>query len=253
MRLFLDSGDLLKGLKMELIRTQWTQQDYNEFTEYLKTLADEKYKQFSDSLVPTEKNSLGIRIPVLRQLAKDISKGNYTEFIACKKGIYREEVMLEGIVMTLIKCDYPSMLGYIKAFVPKITSWEICDIVSFKGIKKHLDEFFADIEYFIYNDNPWIVRFGFGCLLEFYLSDKYIDRVFEYVNSVNSDFYYVQMMQGWLVATAMAKCRDKTMKFLEDNKLNDVTQNMAVRKIRESNRISKEDKEWADGLKRKSR
>ena len=44
-------------------------------------------------------------------------------------------------------------------------------------------------------------------------------------------------------ATAAAKCRDKTMKFLESNDLNATTQNMAVRKIRESLRISKEDKE----------
>ena len=51
------------------------------------------------------------------------------------------------------------------------------------------------------------------------------------------------MMQGSLVATASAKCRDKTMKFLESNDLNATTQNMAVRKIRESLRISKEDKE----------
>lgn len=235
---------------MEITRENWTQADYDEFQKYLLTLADSKYKEFSDSLVPTEKQSIGIRIPVLRQLAKEISKGNYTQFLACKKGAYREEVMLEGLVMTLIKCDYPQMLEYIKTFVPKITSWEICDIVSFKGIKKHLDEFFADIEYFIYNENSWIVRFGFGCLLEFYLSDEYIDRVLDYVNSVDSDFYYVQMMQGWLVATAAAKCRDKTMKFLQDNKLNATTQNMAIRKIRESNRISKEDKEFVKSLKK---
>ena len=102
---------------------------------------------------------------------------------------------------------------------------------------------FDDVEYFIYNENPWIVRFGFNCLMEFYLTDEYIDKVLSYVNSVNSDFYYVQMMQGWLVATAAAKCRDKAMKFLESNDLNATTQNMAVRKIRESLRISKEDKE----------
>ena len=107
----------------------------------------------------------------------------------------------------------------------------------------NLDEFLNDVEYFIYNENPWIVRFGFNCLMEFYLTDEYIDKVLSYVNSVNSDFYYVQMMQGWLVATAAAKCRDKTMKFLESNDLNAITQNMAVRKIRESLRISKEDKE----------
>lgn len=228
---------------MNLTREHWTQADYNDFIKYLKTLADSKYKEFSDSLVPGIEHSFGIRIPILRDTAKKISKGNYNEFLACKKGVYREEIMLEGLVMTLIKCDYPQMLEYIKVFADKITSWETCDVVSFKGLKKHLDEFFSDIEYFIYHENPWVVRFGFGCLLEFYLIDEYIDRVLEYVDSINSDFYYVQMMQGWLIATAIAKCRDKAIKFLQYNNLNATTQNMAVRKIRESNRISKEDKD----------
>ncbi len=204
---------------MNLTREHWTQADYNDFIKYLKTLADSKYKEFSDSLVPGIEHSFGIRIPILRDTAKKISKGNYNEFLACKKGVYREEIMLEGLVMTLIKCDYPQMLEYIKVFADKI------------------------IEYFIYHENPWVVRFGFGCLLEFYLTDEYIDRVLEYVDSINSDFYYVQMMQGWLIATAVAKCRDKAIKFLQYNNLNATTQNMAVRKIRESNRISKEDKD----------
>lgn len=228
---------------MELTKEIWTQSDYDEFAEYLKTLADEKYKKFSDSLVPGGTQSIGIRVPILRQTAKAISKGDYASFLNCKNNAYREEIMIKGLVMSLIKCDYHEMLGYIKQYVPQITSWETCDIVSFKGLKKHLDEFLNDVEYFIYNENPWIVRFGFTCLMEFYLTDEYIDKVLSYVNSVNSDFYYVQMMQGWLVATAAAKCRDKTMKFLESNDLNATTQNMAVRKIRESLRISKEDKE----------
>lgn len=235
---------------MELTRENWTQADYEELVDYLKSLADEKYKTFSDSLVPGVEASLGVRIPALRSAAKLIAKGNYEEFLECKKGAYREEIMLEGLVMTLIKCNYPQMLKYIKEYADKITSWETCDVVSFKGLKKFLPEFWKDIEYFIYNENNWIVRYGFGCLLEFYLNDEYIDGVLEYVDSVNSDFYYVQMMQGWLVATAAAKCRDKTFAFLADNSLNAVTQNMAVRKIRESNRISKEDKELAKQLKK---
>lgn len=228
---------------MELGRDRWTQADYDAFIEYLKSTADEKYRDFSNKLVPDSEDSIGIRVPILRKTAKEISKGNYTEYLACKKGKYREEIMLEGLVMSLVKCDYPQMLAFIKEYADKVVSWDTCDIVSFKGIKKYLKEFFGEIEYFIYNDNPWVVRYGFGCLMQFYLTDEYIDRVLTYVNSVDSDFYYVQMMQGWLVATAAAKCRDKTMEFLADNQLNSVTQNMAIRKIRESLRISSEDKE----------
>lgn len=228
---------------MNLIRDIWTQNDYEELLNYLKSLADEKYKAFTDSLVPTENCSLGVRIPQLRNIAKEISRGNYAEFLACRKGNCREEIILHGLVMTLIKCDYKTMLEYMKEYADMITSWETCDIVSFKGMKKYLPQLFSDIEYFIYNENKWAVRYGFKTMFDFFLTDEYIDAVLAYVDSVNSDFYYIQMMQGWLVATAAAKCRDKTIEYLKNNKLNPTTQNMAIRKIRESLRISKEDKE----------
>lgn len=235
---------------MELTRNTWSQADYEGFTEYLKSLADEKYKKFNDSLVPDGERSFGVRVPQLRSIAKEISKGNYAEFLACKKGQCREEIMLTGLVMALIRCDYQEMLSYMKTYADTIKSWETCDIVSFKGMKKYLPQLFSDIEYFIYNKNPWVVRYGFGILLEFYLTDEYIDRVLAYVDSVNSDFYYIQMMQGWLVATAAAKCRDKTIAYLANNSLNAVTQNMAIRKMRESLRISKEDKEFVLSFKK---
>lgn len=236
----------------ELKRDIWSQDDYEEFVNYLKSISDEKYKQFSDGLVPGDNKSLGVRVPQLRAAAKKISKGNYTEFLNCEIGDYREEIIVYGLVMTNIKCEYRELMGYVKLYTEKIRDWETCDIVSFKRLKKYTDEMLGDIKYFIYSDNPWCVRYGFGMLMEFCLEDKYIDRVFDYAASVNSNFYYVQMMQGWLTATAMAKCREKTIEFLRDNKLNAVTQNMAVRKIRESNRISKEDKELVLSFKRQA-
>ena len=52
-----------------------------------------------------------------------------------------------------------------------------------------------------------------------------------------------------LVATAAAKQRDKALAFLKAKKLNPATQNMAIKKIRESYRVSKEDKELVNNFK----
>ncbi len=235
---------------MELKRSSWTQADYAEYIEYLTSLGEEDYKEFNSKLIPDTPHAYGIRVPVLRKIAKEILKGNYAEFISCKKGDYHEEIIIEGLVLCGIKCEYPDMLSNMKYFADKIYNWAICDTVSFKGLKKHLDEFLDDIDYFVYNTNPWVQRFGFGCLMEFYLTEKYIERVLEYVNSVNSDFYYVEMMQAWLVATAAAKQRDITIAFLENNNMNDFTHNKSIQKMRESYRISKEDKEYILTLKR---
>lgn len=235
---------------MNLTREHWQQSDYGEFVNYLKALSDKKYKEFSDGLTPGAELSFGVRVPVLRNAAKEIVKGNYGEFLNCKIGAYREEIMMRGFVMSLVKCGYAQMLSYMKSYAKIINSWDTCDTVTFKGVKKHLAEFWNDVGDFIHSSNPWEVRFGFLHLMSFYLTDEYIDGVLEYVSEINSDFYYVQMMQAWLVATAAAKQRDKTFAFLAGNRLNAETQNMAVRKIRDSYRISPEDKELAGKLKK---
>jgi 3-methyladenine DNA glycosylase AlkD len=235
---------------MDLKRSHWTPADYGDFIAYLQSLGEENYKEFNSKLIPDTPKMYGIRIPILRKIAKEISKGNADEFVACKKDSYHEEVIIEGLVLSQIKCGYTEMLRNMKYFADKIYNWAICDTVSFKGLKNYLEEFFADADYFVYSKNPWVQRFGFGCLMQFCLADEYIDRVLDYVNAVNSDFYYVEMMQAWLIATAAAKQRDKTIAFLERDNLNDFTHNKAIQKIRESYRISDEDKEYVTKLKR---
>ena len=230
---------------MDLAHTTWNAGTYQQFFTYLQRLGEADYKAFNDALIPGTPHTFGIRIPALRRLAKEILKGDYGQYLLLKKGDYHEEVIIEGLVMAGVRCGYAQMLGYMKAFTDKIYNWAICDTVSFKGVKKHREEFIADVDWFIDHKNPWAVRFGFGALMAFYLDDAYIDTVLEKVERIDSDFYYVQMMQAWLLATAFAKCRPQTLAFLERGPMNAVTTNMAVRKIRESLRIPKEDKELA--------
>ncbi|MCX7714579.1 MAG: DNA alkylation repair protein [Clostridia bacterium] len=229
---------------MNLISSTWTNEAYEEFILYLKSLAEDVYRDFSQKLTPNTPNMWGLRVPVMRKIAKEITKGNYAEFLIVPKGDFHEEIVIEGLVMAQAKCEYPKMLEYMKKFADKIYNWAICDTVSFKQIKKYKKEFWKDKNVFIFHENPWVVRFGIGCLLEFYLDDEYIDEVLDIVESVDSDFYYVQMMQAWLIATAFAKYREKTLSFLKETKISDEVFRMTVRKIRDSNRVDKADKDF---------
>lgn len=234
---------------MNVVKEHWTADDYTEFKAYLSSLAEDSYREFSIGLIPDTPHMYGIRVPLLRKIAKDISKGNYVEFLSLEKDDYHEEIIIDGLVAASVKCGYDEMLAYMKAFADKIYNWSICDTVVFKHMEKYTDKLINDMDYFIYNNNPWVVRYGFGCLMRFFLTEEYIDRVFEYVRAVNSDMYYVQMMQAWLLATAAAKLRDKTLAFLVQNHVSAVVMNMTVRKMRDSYRISPEDKEFVKSLK----
>ena len=68
---------------MNLRLSKWSEADYSAFLDYLKSNADEKYREFNSSLVPTVKKDalLGVRIPKLREIGREISKGNPLDFL----------------------------------------------------------------------------------------------------------------------------------------------------------------------------
>ena len=52
------------------------------------------------------------------------------------------------------------------------------------------------------------------------------------------------MAVGWCISTAFAKNRDYTFKFLENCNINERAYKFAIKKMRESLRISTKDKEF---------
>lgn len=236
---------------MELKREHWPQADYIELKKYLISLSDDKYREFNKRIIPDTK-LMGVRIPILRKIAKDISKGNYTEFLLLEKGTTHEEVMLDGLVAANIKTDFCTMLSYIKNYSQKIYNWALNDTVSFKNIKNYREQMLAQIPWFVENENPWVIRYGLKILMDFYTDDEYIGKVLEITESVKNEFYYVQMMQGWLLATAFTysrNCRSSVLEFLKNADISDSVFNMTVRKICDSIKADKSDKELVKKMK----
>ena len=54
---------------------------YEQIKERLYLLRDEKYQKFQSKLCPGVENIIGVRIPKLRQIAKEIAKGDWREFL----------------------------------------------------------------------------------------------------------------------------------------------------------------------------
>jgi hypothetical protein len=59
------------------------------------------------------------------------------------------------------------------------------------------------------------------------------------------------MAIAWFVAEAYANNREDTLEYINKSKLDNWTFNKAIQKIRESYRVSKEDKEMLNKMKRK--
>lgn len=216
-------------------------------------LQDKKYKEFHSSLCPNVDNIIGVRIPELRKLAKQIAKENPKEFIENPvKKQYYEEIMLEGFVIGYMKATLEEKLHYLDNFIPEIDNWAVCDCTAstLKFIDKYKKEVWEYLQKYINSKKEFEKRFAIIILMDYYLTDEYIDKVLEIYNKIDSDQYYVQMGIAWAISVCFVKYREKTRKILHNNNLSTFTHNKSIQKIIESTRVDKETKEELKKLKK---
>ena len=200
---------------------------------------DEKYKAFSSKLVTSKYEMIGVRLPVLRQMAKSIEDENQ---IGTQ---YFEEIMLRGFVVAKFK-SYAKVENHLQY----IDSWSTCDsfVSSLKFIKKDKDGFIKHFEYLMHSENEYEKRFFLVCLLNYYVDDVYIDYVLDVVKHIVKDSYTVKMACGW----CLQKCYiDHSAKVLEILKFLDKdTLNMTISKICDSLKIEQNAKNIAKEYKK---
>ena len=216
--------------------------------EELKQLADEKYKEFHKGLCPGTENILGIRVPVLREYAKKLSKEyDIRELLNYIDDEYYEEIMLQGMLIGLEKAkdkDIENILKDIEEFVPKIDNWAVCDTfcAGLKITKKNLDKMWKFLQKYVVSDKEFEIRFGIVMILDYYITEEYLEKNFDIFNHIKSNQYYVQMAVAWAISICLIKFYDRTKEYLEQAKIDKFTYNKAIQKAIESYRISDEQK-----------
>lgn len=216
-------------------------------------LCDEDYRRFQEKLIPNQHNILGIRLPKLRNLAKEIARGDWEIFLKENPEEYFEEIMIKGMVIGYIKVPIEKRLEYIKWFIPKINNWSVCDsfCVSLKCTKKHQKAVWEFLQPYFQSDKEYELRFAVVMLLSYFLENEYIEECFQILDSIKHDGYYVKMAVAWAISMAFIQFPEETMKFLQHNHLDNFTYNKALQKITESYRIDQKTKETIRGMKRK--
>ena len=229
---------------MNLDNIKWNKNTYNEFIEYLFSIRDVEYSKFHSKLLKNDEiKVMGIRMPILKKIAKSISKTSYLDFIKLNKHDYYEETLLHGIVITYLKIDFIKTINLFEDYINYIDSWASCDTVvaNYKLFKKNLDLGFTYINKYLHDKNPWINRVGLVLLLDYYINDNYIGKILDICNNIKVDDYYVKMANAWLISMCLVKQYNKTYIFLLNNNLDDWTYNKAIQKAIESFRIKNKD------------
>jgi 3-methyladenine DNA glycosylase AlkD len=221
----------------------------------LKALQDLQYQKFHSSLLPGVQNIIGVRMSLLRKLAKDILRGNWREYLdveISKSNTYYEEDIIQALLIGTSKISLEERHAYIKEFVPKISNWAVCDLFcsTLREVQYYQKEYWQLIVPYFKSSNAYDLRFASVMLLNHFTGDDFAEEALNLLEAVKHEDYYVKMGVAWAISIFYIKQPQLTLKLIKQNNLDDFTHNKAIQKIRESFRVSNEDKEMLNRFKR---
>lgn len=217
----------------------------------LFALSEPEYGDFHSRLMPNipREQVIGVRLPLIKKLAKEMAGTEQAkEFCNALPHRYYEENNLHGLLVAGIRRQQ-ELFAELDRFLPFVDNWATCDSVRPVLFKKHPEQLMNAIRCWTHSEQPYTVRFGLEMLMTYYLDEAFCPEQLELAAQVHSDEYYVQMMQAWYFATALAKQWDAALPYLEEHRLNEWVHNKTIQKSVESLRISPEHKQLLKKLK----
>ena len=235
---------------MELKKTKWEEKDVQDFEEYLFQISgNNRQREFEKNISKTKYSCLGVSSEIIKNIVKEISKGDILSFLDLWLFNNHTEVLINGELICKIK-DFKLFKKLLTKYANAVDNWAACDSLKFNINKKNKKKFYNLSKEFMKSSKPFVRRIGIRILFKF-IDDEYIDKVFEEINNFeNESDYYVNMCISWLLCETFIKRRDKTIEFFKNGQINKFVMNKAISKCRDSFRVSKQDKEMLLGFRK---
>ncbi len=211
-----------------------------KINEALQKLADIDYKEFNSALIPNiDKNTvIGVRIPALRKLARELFKTNIKEALMSElPHEFYEENLLHAFFIEQIK-DFDECIFELERFLPYIDNWAVCDSLCPKILIKYQGRLLEKIYEWLKSPHEYTVRFALKMLMAHFLDERFSPEYLKAAASINREEYYIKMMVAWYFSTALAKQYDFAIGYIESRHMPMWIHNKTIQKATESKRIS---------------
>ena len=218
----------------------------HNLTRQLETLAqdNESYAAFNQRIVNTKMPVIGVRVPDLRRLARELapnmSAAGISKLLTAKNESF-EYVLLCGLLITHARLDDQAAIDLTKQYLPRVDSWAHIDIFVEKK-RRFASEMWRNFALeCLQSEAEFTVRYGVVSLMTNFLDEAHIDQVFAALRGIKHEGYYAKMALAWLYATAAVHFFDLTLAELENEHIDAWTRNKAYQKMRESRRFTPEE------------
>ena len=234
---------------MELIKSHWTKEDILPFQKYLLSFSKGEEKgMWEQRIANTSLPCIAVPSPKVKELAKEIAKGNFLEFLDLNIWENLSNTFINGYLICKIK-DFDVFKKYLKDYANKCDNWASTDTLKFKITDKNKNEFFILGKEFAKSKKTFVKRIGLVIFLKLLNYDEFTKDILSIVRTFHDEKeYYVNMINAWIVCESFIKHRNEALELLKEKSLNKFTQNKAISKCRDSFRITDEDKEFLKTL-----
>ncbi|MBO4245865.1 MAG: DNA alkylation repair protein [Bacilli bacterium] len=226
---------------------KWDATNINEFYDKLLSYKRDDKILWTQNIVNTKKKCLGIPFPDLRIITKDILKTDYISFLDLMPNQYHEALLIDALLINKIK-DFKTQTKYINKLAKYIDSWSVVDTLKF-NISKYPNEYFGYAKKLLTSKKPFERRIAIRIFFS-YIKTDYIDEIFNILDGLEEDHYYVNMAIAWFLCEGVIKNRDKTINYLKQSKLNAFAINKAISKCHDSFRVIDRDKKLLNKYKK---
>lgn len=211
----------------------------DEIIRQLKNHQDLPYREFAKKLTPNTGRIIGIRIPLLRQISKEILLSDPEAFLEQTKHIYYEEDILMAMVTAGIYRTDIDQMHWIRKCTSIISNWAVCDTLA-SSLNHHMQNESALYQFVLAclrSSSEFEQRFGLVCLKTLFLI-QHEDEIPLLLHSVHYNGYYSLMAAAWLIAEWACTNPDAAYALILDFDAYPSIQKKAIQKIQDSRRIS---------------
>lgn len=209
---------------------------YNDLLNLLLSMRDEKYAAFQKPLCNSDYEIIGIKIPVLKKIAKEHYKDKDLDMSEFEHHHYLEVEMLYFCLGMIQNKSIDDKLNFILENVKYADSWMITDTPNSYLKDLDFDRYFDFFKKTYLNKHIFTRRIAYILGLKVYRDN----RILQILNLLKDDNeYMVTMGQAWLLAS-MAICYPEEIFNYLDKSKNITLRKKTISKIVDSFRISDE-------------
>lgn len=217
--------------------------DYQGILADLRGIKDETYRQFNERIanIPAG-SSIGVRTPALRAYGKALIKEegfDLDALLSCPNDVF-EVRLLKCFCVGTEKMPFARKVEYIGRCLPFVDGWAVCDLFcsTLKEVKRHREEFLPFLRACVEEGSEFYQRFAYVMLLGCYMEEAYLPEIFALLARAHTQYFYTHMGAAWLIAEVLVRFYDAGVAYLKSAPLDAKTLNMAIRKARESYRLT---------------